>query len=146
MEQACARNSGAFSENKIMRNSAESHLLCSFTTLKEYVADAMHILNAYNVDGGKIYALQNIEDVSEIFLTYNIEMEPLVVKRSRTISVHRKRDFNVIYSINALNLIIQSQNGKQEIDWSNYSNSLVVAYGRNIEVIPTRLLTILRKN
>lgn len=129
-----------------MRNSAESHLLCSFTTLKEYVNESINILNAHVVDGRKIYVLQNIDDSSQIFLTYNIEMEPLEVKRTRTISVHRKRDFNVIYSINALNLIIQSQNGKQEIDWSNYSNSLVVADGRDIEVIPTRLLTIFRQN
>ena len=127
-----------------MRNSSESHLLCSFTTLKEYVAESKRILNAYQIDGRKIYVLQNIMDENQIFLTYNIESSQLEFKGSRTISVHRKRDFNVIYSINALNLIIQSQNGKADIDWSKYRNSLVVADGRNIQVIPTRLLNIFR--
>lgn len=129
-----------------MRNSFESHLLCTFTTLNDYISEATNILNMYNVDGGKIYVLQNVQDDRKIFLTYNVELESNELKRPRTISVHRKRDFNVIYSINSLNLIIQSQNGKSEIDWSNYSDSLVIADGKNIEVIPTQLLTIFGRN
>ena len=129
-----------------MRNSFESHLLCTFTTLNEYVTEATNILNLYNVEGRKVYVLQSVMDDRHIFLTYNVEINSVEFKRPRTITVHRKRDFNVIYSINSLNLIIQSQNGKSEIDWSNYSNSLVVADGKNIEVIPTQLLTIFKQS
>jgi len=129
-----------------MRNSAESQLLCTFTSLKDYESVAINILEVHDVDGRGIYVLQNAIDHTKIFLTYNVIFNPNDIKRPKTILVHRKRDFNVIYSINSLNLIVQSQNGNIEIDWSKYRNSLVIVTGQSIEVIPTKLLTILGKN
>lgn len=129
-----------------MRDSSQSQLLCTFTTLREYEKEIQIILRTYKVDGGKVYVIQSQLDESHIFLTYNVEKVVADRKRPRTISVHRKRDYNVIYSINALNVIVLEQGGNFDsgfqIDWSLYRNSLVVANDKNIQVIPTKLLSI----
>lgn len=131
-----------------MANSTQIQLLCTFTTLKEYEKELQDILVTYKVEDGKVYVLQNKLDKRQIFLTYNVDKfsASQLSQRTRTIAVHRKRGFNVIYSINALNIIINAQGGGNDqffqIDWSLYANSLVIAGDKTIQVVPTVLLTI----
>ena len=66
-----------------------------------------------------------------------------------TISVHRKKQTNTIYTINALNkLIIEKNNGildkRFRVDWEELENMvLVTAYGK-LKRIPTQVKQILR--
>ena len=64
-----------------------------------------------------------------------------------TISLHRKKDTNTLYPINALNdLIRELNNGKLDktfpIEWTNYKNSLLLTGDEGFNKIPTRIYTI----
>jgi len=64
-----------------------------------------------------------------------------------TISLHRKKNTNTLYTINALNdLIRELNNGKLDktfpIDWENYKNSLLLTNDEGLNKIPTRIYTI----
>lgn len=133
-----------------MTENPQFQLLCSFTTLAKCDATIDSIVQTYEVIGEKIYVLQNVESQTDVFLTYNISNEQSHVRFLNTISVHRKKDFNVIYSINALNALITRKTGRAnsdaQIDWSQYKNSLVIADGSVVHVLPTKLLRIARLN
>ena len=125
---------------------SQRQLLCTFTTLTELESELAEISRTYKVDGD-IYVLQNQNDPNEVYVTYNVRRDSADPRRPKTISVHRKKDFNVIYSINALNLMAGwdysgSLNPRHEVDWSWYRNSLVVVNGKSITTFPTVLLKI----
>ena len=127
---------------------SQRQLLCTFTTPPELESELSEISLTYKVDGD-IYVLQNQCNSNDIYLTYNIRKDAISPRRPKTISVHRKKDFNVIYSINALNLMAGedfsgSLNPRHEIDWNRYRNSLVIINGKSIMVFPTVLLKIVR--
>ena len=64
-----------------------------------------------------------------------------------TISLHRKKHTNTLYTINALNDLIRELNdGKLDkrfpIEWKNYRNSLLLTGEEGLNKIPTRIYTI----
>ena len=54
----------------------------------------------------KIFVLE-VKDNNEFVLTYNIEMSNLASIPENTILVHRKKESNTLYTINALNELIK---------------------------------------
>lgn len=124
----------------------DTQLLCTFSSANTYRQDIDELEKFYTIDGGKIYILKHLDNLAEIFLTYN------VIKNGgkhfpRTISVHRKKDYNILYSINALNELIKEENNgvfsqTHQLDWSRYSDSIIVVNGGKIKVMPTKLLKV----
>ncbi len=115
-----------------------TQLCCTFSTEDQYENDIRKIFSYGIVVDEKIYVLENREKPNEIFLTYNVakETRPQHVIQN-TITVHRNRDFNVLYSINALNLIILDK--LDRVDWSKFGGSLVTGNNGILSVIPTYL-------
>jgi hypothetical protein len=123
-----------------------TQLLCTFSKKDMYQEEIESISEYYQIVDGKVYVLESKSNSYEIFLTYN------VVKNGgqfypNTISVHRKKEFNIIYSINALNgLILHENNGVQssthKIAWENYSNCFISARDGKVKITPTKLLNI----
>jgi len=127
-------------------HSINTQLLCTFSSIQSYQKDIESICQHYNVDGGKIYILKNEEVLNEVFLTYNVEKK-MGNHHPRTISVHRKKDFNILYSINALNQLIKEENGGQhsstfQVDWSKFRDSIIVVNDGKIKVMPTKLMRV----
>ena len=127
---------------------SQRQLLCTFSALSQYESDIENLSRTYKIDGD-IYVLQNEIYPNEVYLTYNVRKDSASPRYPKTISVHRKKDFNVIYSINALNIMAGedftgSLDHRYEIDWNGYKNSLVIATGKSITTFPTRLLKIAR--
>jgi len=119
-----------------------SQLLCTFSTMEGYKKDISSIIGSYNIIGRSIFVLQNLEDTREVFLTYNVE-KTTNLRHYKTISVHRKKDFNVIYSINALNVLADRDNNpNREVDWSKYKNSIIINCDSGLKIVPTKLLTL----
>lgn len=123
-----------------------TQLLCTFSTLVSYPKDVKSISETYVIAGRFIYVLQNCENEDEVFLTYNIE-RATDTRYHKTISVHRKKEFNVIYSINALNELVRLEHGEVNkslsIDWSRYQNSLVTTNESGVKITPTKLIKII---
>ena len=135
----------------------ETQLLCTFCTSDELVDTCQNISEKYQVVSNKIFILENTEEVTNVYseeeqqliLTYNVTNADLSDVLNSTISVHRKKQTNTIYTINALNkLIMEKNNGildkRFRVDWEELENMvLVTAYGK-LKRIPTQVKQILR--
>lgn len=127
----------------------ETQLLCTFTTV-DGLAETLDIVNnSYKLVFNKIYILENTEDATQLVLTYNVtkSSNAAVTPPPSTISVHRKKQTNTIYTINAINKLIEEKNGGRldksfKIDWNELKNMvLVTAYGK-LKKVNTKLLRI----
>ena len=127
----------------------KSQLLCTFTT-KESLDDTIKkITDAYTIIFSKVYVLQNENNVNELICTYNVSTEGCVDynKVDGTISLHRKKHSNTLYTINALNECIKNLNNgvmddKFMIPWENFKNMLMVTNSEGLNKINTRIYKI----
>ena len=130
-------------------------LLATFCKSRD-VKDIISIINdSFEIVGGKIFVLQDESDRHKKILTYNIVKEVVVFSDviKNTISLHRKKETNTLYTLNALNEVVMDQNGgkldpKFSVDWEPHQNTLLVTYKddetgeQNLRRIETRLINI----
>jgi len=124
-----------------------TQLLCTFTNSEAYDTTIKTIIDAYEVIFSKIYVFTNKEDENDIMCTYNVDPINLGNFISNTISLHRKKQTNTLYTINALNEVIKSLNNGVldktfQIPWEEFSNSLLVT---NEKTGYTRVETVLKE-
>lgn len=128
----------------------QTQLLCTFVNVHDIDAVVQQIQNTYKLVFNKIYTLENINDDSQFVLTYNVEktLASSEIAPASTISVHRKKQTNTIYTINAINRLIEEKNNgvldkSFKIDWDELKNMiLVTAYGR-LKIVNTKLSNII---
>tara|TARA_B100001057_G_scaffold221112_1_gene221493 strand:- start:4445 stop:4888 length:444 start_codon:yes stop_codon:yes gene_type:complete len=128
----------------------KTKLLCTFTDIKDYVTEIDNIKTYYDILFNKIYILQNSDDLDSLLLTYNIDANKANIKNfyKNTISVHRKKDSNSLYTINSLNALIEHLNGgildrNYSINWDDYKNTLLLTDGTSYKEVKTRLFKII---
>ena len=130
-----------------------TQLLATFTT-KEHLEDTSgKIQEAYSIVFNKIYVLQNENNVNELICTYNVDTQGGVDynKVEGTISLHRKKHSNTLYTINALNECIKNLNNgvmdaKFMVPWENFKNMLMVTNSEGLNKINTRIFKIEKIN
>ena len=92
---------------------------------------------------------QNEEDKNQLICTYNVEYDDNFMQGiPDTISLHRKKNTNTLYTINALNDLIRELNGGKldksyPIQWENYTNCLLLTNETGLNKIPTKIYTII---
>ena len=126
-----------------------TQLLCTFTT-KDGLDDVIKsISDAYTIVFNKIYVLQNEDNINELICTYNVDTTEKVDYNtvSGTISLHRKKHSNTLYTINALNECIKNLNNgvldpKFMIPWENFKNMLLITNSDGLNKINTRIYKI----
>jgi len=128
----------------------KTQLLCTFTP-KNRLDDVLElIIECNDILYEKIYVFQNGHDSSQLICTYNVEYEddnhPDDIPN--TISLHRKKQSNTLYTINALNEVIRSLNDgvldkKFPIPWDDYYNSLLLTNDSGLNKIPTKIHSII---
>ena len=72
----------------------KTQLLCTFCKVNELESTYKKIVDKYEVVFDKIFVLENIEDVDQLILTYNVTNANLNDILESTISVHRKKQWN----------------------------------------------------
>ena len=129
----------------------KTQLLCTFTRKFELDRTLQKITDIYSVVFDKIYVLQDVDNVNEFMCTYNVEVEEKVNFNdiSGTISLHRKKYTNTLYTINALNELIKNLNNgilddKLEIPWENFKNMLLITNDNNLKKINTRIHSVIK--
>ena len=92
----------------------KTQLLCTFVTTQNLDRVIDIVIECNNVLYDKIYVFQNEDDNNQLLCTYNVEYDENYVEGIQdTISLHRKKQTNTLYTINALNETIRSlNNGK----------------------------------
>jgi hypothetical protein len=123
----------------------KTQLLCTFTD-KEVLQDVLQqIRENYKIVYNYIYILQNKTNLDELYITYNIDVEFRPTKQlPNTILVHRKKQSNTLYTINALNQLIKEENGgvldtSFSLDWEKFKNCIILTGLQGIRKVPTRI-------
>ena len=131
----------------------KSQLLCSFTTKDNLDETVNKITDSYSIIFNKVYVLQNENNVNELICTYNVDTENGVDynKVTGTISLHRKKYSNTLYTINALNECIKNLNNgvmdsKFMVPWENFKNMLLITNSDGLNRINTRIYKIIEIN
>ena len=130
----------------------QTQLLCTFTNKEELQNTLQLIRETYHIVYNYIYVLQNKGNLDELFITYNIDTS---VRPDRpltdTILVHRKKQSNTLYTINALNELVKEENGgvldkSFSIDWDRFRNSIIVTNVEGTKKISTRIYEVIEFN
>ena len=128
----------------------KSQLLCTFTTKKDIDSVVSDIKSEYSIMFNKIYVLQNENNINELICTYNVDTSNGVDYNAvgGTISLHRKKHSNTLYTINALNEVISNLNNgivdsKFMVPWENFKNMLLVTNSEGLNKINTRIFKII---
>ncbi len=128
----------------------KTQLLCTFTTQHNLEQTIRDITKNFKIIFEKIYVLQNEDKPKELICTYNIDKNDEVDFNAvkNTISLHRKKITNTLYTINALNeLIMEINNGildtSYQIPWDIYKNMILISNKEGLSRIPTRILKII---
>ena len=130
-----------------------TQLLATFTNKTDLDKTIENIKGAYTVSFGKIYVLHNEKNINELICTYNVDLEAGADYNDvkGTISLHRKKHSNTLYTINALNEVIANLNNglvdsKFIVPWENFKNTLMVTNSDGLNKIPTRIYKIIKIN
>lgn len=94
---------------------------------------------------GSIYLFENKKSKSNVYLTYNTNRDDKKVELQNTISIHRRSDLNVLYTINALNELIKTINNnvfdyEYNVDWEMYKDTFIMYRNSKLEFIPLELI------
>ena len=122
-------------------------LFCTFTTLEELDNLIDSITSKYKVMYNKIYVL-HVKSNDEYVCTYNIDQGNVSDIPSNTILVHRKKESNTLYTINALNELIKRLNGgvvdtRFPIEWQHYRNTILLTQHDELKQLKTKIYKII---
>jgi len=133
------------------KNTVNSQLLITFTTTKGLDEIVEDVKSAYKIIYNKIFILQNVLLKRELICSYNIDLNEKINETfipQNTIGVHRKKQTNTLYTINALNYLISLLNdGKldssYQLPWENYKNCILVTNNGEFKKIQTKIFNII---
>ena len=122
-------------------------LYCTFLQEETVEEVVDQILEEHDILFNKIFVLIS-PDGDKTMLTYNIDDPVHNLQIPNTILVHRKKQTNTLYTINALNEVIRYLNeGKldtsYQVDWTKFRNSLLLTRPGGFKKVKTRLKRII---
>jgi hypothetical protein len=130
----------------------KTQLLCTFVKKQDLYATVDIIIECNEVLYDRIYVFQNENDYDQLLCTYNVEYDEDYVEGVKdTISLHRKKQTNTLYTINALNEVIRKLNNgildkSFAVPWEEYKNNLLLTNDEGLNIIPTKIYTIIDIN
>jgi len=123
-----------------------NRLFCTFTVLDDLEGLIDMLSNKYVIMYDKMFVL-HIKSNNEYVVTYNVDQGNINDIPENTILVHRKKESNTLYTINALNELIKRLNGgvvnpKFPIDWQHYKNCILLTQHNEIKQLNTKIFKI----
>lgn len=122
-----------------------TQLLCLFTTKEELDKSVDFVLKNYILTNPNVFILESKSKPEEVFITFNVEKGSSAIPSDwKTILVHRKKQSNTIYTINALNEVVKEKTGGQVdtsymIDWEEFKNCILTTSNVGYKKIPTKV-------
>ncbi len=135
------------SQHTINNTMLNNKLFCTFTTLEELENLINIITGRYQVLYNKIFVL-HVKSNNEYVCTYNTEPGSDNGVLDNTILVHRKKESNTLYTINALNELIKGLNGgvvdtRFPIEWRHYNNTILLTQHNELKQLKTKIYKII---
>jgi hypothetical protein len=130
-------------DNPINLSDLNNKLFCTFTTLDNMEDLIDSLQSKYTIMYNKIFVLE-VKNNNEFVLTYNIDHGNISSIPENTILVHRKKESNTLYTINALNELIKSLNGgvvdtRFPINWNHYRNTILLTQQNELRQLKTKI-------
>lgn len=127
-----------------------NRLYCTFTDVNSLDHIKETIQRSYVIMFGKIFVLEDVEQ-GKIMMTYNVDTANSYYDGiiDDTILVHRKKQTNTLYTINALNELIMDLNGgvldkRFPINWNDYRNCILLIQSEGFNRVNTKIKEIIR--
>jgi hypothetical protein len=124
-------------------------LLCTFSDVTNFKNVVNKICEFYEVYNNQLFIFSNVKNEKEIFVTYNIINNFFdLPKFPHTISIHRKKQTNTLYTLNAMNKIICDENAgvfdkTYKVNWELYKDSLIIINESFIKIISIKIFDII---
>tara|TARA_B100001778_G_scaffold203924_1_gene168487 strand:+ start:2541 stop:3008 length:468 start_codon:yes stop_codon:yes gene_type:complete len=118
-------------------------LFCTFTDLDNLDTLIEDITSKYVIIYNKMFVLE-IVGKDEYVVTYNVDQGNVHTIPENTILVHRKKESNTLYTINALNELIKKLNNgvvdtKFKVDWQHYRNCVLLTQHNELNQLNTKI-------
>jgi len=150
MEQATILNNHHniyWEETQLNNTDLNNKLFCTFVTediLEEMVSS---ISNTYTIMYNKMFVLF-VKSTNEYVITYNVDQGNVSNIPINTILVHRKKETNTLYTINALNDLIKKLNDgvvdtNFRVDWKHYQNCILLTQDGSFKQLNTKVYKII---
>jgi hypothetical protein len=102
--------------------------------------------SSYEIMYNKMFVLF-VKSTNEYVITYNVEQANITSIPTNTILVHRKKESNTLYTINALNDLIKKLNGGAvdptfRIEWQHYRNCILLTQHGEVKQLNTKIFKI----
>lgn len=125
----------------------QKQLLCTFANSVNYIDVLKEISQQYTLIDNKIFIFANENNLRELYLTFNVEKNDRVNRYKGTISIHRKKQTNTLYTLNAMNKLIADENGgvfdkSFQLNWNLYKNSIILTNEVGVKIVPLKLFSI----
>ena len=107
----------------------KTQLLCTFAHKTDLNIVTEYIQSNYVIPEQRIFVFANNMLPNNLYCTYNANETSR--RGQNTISIHRKKETNTLYTVNALNEVIRSVNNgildkTFQLDWTRYQNSFIL--------------------
>jgi hypothetical protein len=122
-------------------------LFCTFTDIDNLDALLEEIKSKYTIIYNKLFVLE-IVGKDEFVITYNVDQGNVHTIPDNTILVHRKKESNTLYTINALNELIKKLNGgvvdsSFQVNWQHYKNCILLTQHNELNQLNTKIYKII---
>lgn len=122
-------------------------LFATFTPLEGLDELLDNITSKYKILYNKIFVL-HVKSNNEYVCTYNVDQGNVSSIPENTILVHRKKDSNTLYTINALNELIKKLNDgvvdtRFPIEWQHYKNTILLTQHDELKQLRTKIYKII---
>jgi hypothetical protein len=122
-------------------------LFCTFTSIDELEALTRDISQSYTIMYNKMFVLF-VKSTNEYVITYNVDQGNVNNIPENTILVHRKKESNTLYTINALNELIKKLNEgvvdtNYKVNWQHYRNCILLTQYNELKQLNTKIYSII---
>jgi hypothetical protein len=122
-------------------------LFCTFVQPQDLDNFIETLTKNYQITYNKIFVLES-KTSGERVCTYNIELGNTHTVPENTILVHRKKESNTLYTINALNELIKSLNNGivdtgYKVEWNHYRNTILLTQQNELKQLKTKIYKII---
>jgi len=105
-----------------------------------------NLASTYDIMYNKMFVLF-VKSTNEYVVTYNVDQGNINSIPQNTILVHRKKESNTLYTINALNDLIKKLNGGAvdpnfKINWQHYRNCILLTQHGEVKQLNTKIYKI----
>ena len=125
----------------------QKQLLCTFSNSVQYMEVIKELPQQYTLIDNKIFIFANENNLRELYLTFNVQKNERNNRYKGTISIHRKKQTNTLYTLNAMNKLIADENNgvfdkSFQLNWELYKNSIILTNEIGVKIVPLKLFSI----